>query len=81
MNKYDNEIIQKLRADWKYLEMDYKAFNREWRRLDDEEQTIKDKESIKAVENQRARSAAFERMYEIDKKCTALINAIDKLEN
>lgn len=80
MNKYENEIIAKLEADWKYQEMNYKAFSREWRRLDDEEQTIKDKGSIKATENRRDKSATFERLYELDKQCTALLNAIDKLK-
>lgn len=81
MNKYEYEIIAKLEQEWKYLEMDYQAFSREWRRLDDEEQTIRDKESIKAIENRRDKSATFERMYELDKECTALINAIEKLKN
>lgn len=81
MNKYENEIIAKLQADWKYQEMNYQAFSREWRRLDDEEQTIKDKDSIKANENRRDKSATFERMYELDKQCTALLNAIEKLKN
>lgn len=81
MNKFENEIIVKLQAEWKYQEMNYQAFSREWRRLDDEEQTIKDKDSIKAKENRRDKSTTFERMYELDKQCTALLNAIEKLKN
>lgn len=79
MNKYDLEIIAKLEEDHKFLEMDFKCFTREWRRLDDELEAIKDKESISANLIKADKSAAFERLYELDKKCTALLNAIDKL--
>jgi hypothetical protein len=81
MNKFENEIICELRSQWKYTELNYQAFAKEWRRLDDEEQEIKDKESLKAKENRANKRATFDKMYELDKKCVALIKAIDKLEN
>jgi hypothetical protein len=81
MNKFENEIISELRSQWKYTELNYQAFNKEWRRLDDEEQEIRDKESPRAKENRENKRATFDKMYELDKKCVALINAIDKLEN